>query len=142
MHITKTRILLVDDHTAILNKVARVLEGTCEIIGAVTDGQAAMDIAIRHSPDVILMDISLPDMNGIEVAERLIQMRTKARIVFLTVHEDPDFLKAALATGAAGYVAKSHLATDLVAAIEEARAGHRFVSPCLLSNPEMQSKKL
>ncbi len=127
----KLRILLVDDHPAVLSTVAALLGNKFQIIGKVTDGQAAVDATLRKHPDVVLMDISLPIMSGIEAASLLIQKRTPAKIVFLTVHDDPDFVKAALATGAAGYIIKSHMATDLIPAIEEALAGHRFVSPCL-----------
>ncbi len=130
---SKTRILLVDDHTAMLVTVTRLLEDTCQIVGSVTNGQAAIEVAIKQFPDVILMDISLPVMNGIEAADRIIRMGTQTKIIFLTVHDDLDFVRAALATGASGYVFKSHMATDLVPAIREALAGHRFVSPCLLA---------
>ncbi len=125
----KIRILLADDHPAVLNKVATLLEDSCQIVGTATNGQAAVEAAIQHCPDVILMDISMPIMNGIEATEYLIRNGTEARIIFLTVHDDPDFLKAALATGASGYVIKSRIATDLVPAILEALEGHRFVSP-------------
>jgi DNA-binding NarL/FixJ family response regulator len=127
-HVEKIRILLADDHPAVLSKVAAILEGTCQIIGSVTDGRAVLDAAAQQCPDVILMDISMPIMNGIEASEYLIQRGTKSKIIFLTVHDDPDFLRAALATGASGYVIKSRMATDLVPAISEALAGHRFVS--------------
>ncbi len=125
---TKTRILLADDHPAMLRKLASLLAGAYEIVDSVNNGKAAMDAAVRYCPDVVLMDISMPVMNGIEAAENLIRMRTEAKIVFLTVHDDPDFVRAALATGAAGYILKSRMATDLVPAITAALAGHRFVS--------------
>jgi DNA-binding NarL/FixJ family response regulator len=131
VHVAKTRILLADDHPAILEKLSRLLEATYDVVGAVNNGQAATDAAVRLCPDVILMDISMPVMNGIEAADQLIRMHTKAKIVFLTVHDDPDFVGAALATGAAGYVLKSRIATDLGPAILEALADHRFVSSCL-----------
>ena len=131
MHVTKTRILLADDHPAVLSKVADLLEDTCEIVGSVTNGRAALDVAARECPDVILMDISMPIVNGIEAAEKLFQLGTAAKIVFLTVHDDQDFVRAALAVGASGYIVKSNMATDLVPAIREALAGHRFVSPRL-----------
>ncbi len=123
------RALLADDHPAVLNKVATLLEDTCQIVGSVTNGRAAVEAAAQQHPDVILMDISMPVMNGIEAAECLIQDGTEAKIIFLTVHDDPDFVKAALATGASGYILKSRMATDLIPAILEAVAGHRFVSP-------------
>ncbi len=128
-HVPKIRILLADDHPALLKKVAALLESTCEIVDSVSNGRAAADAAVRDCPDVILMDISMPVMNGIEAAEYLIQRGTAAKIIFLTVHDDPDFVRAALATGASGYVVKSRIATDLTPAILEALAGHRFVSP-------------
>lgn len=131
MPVTNIRILLADDHPAMLDKLAGLLGGTYQIVGSVTNGRSALDAAVRECPDVILMDISMPIMNGIEAAEHLIQMRSEAKIIFLTVHEDPDFVRVALATGAAGYIVKSRMATDLVPAIQEALAGHRFISPCL-----------
>jgi DNA-binding NarL/FixJ family response regulator len=75
------------------------------------------------------MDISMPVMNGIEAAAALIQAGTPAKIIFLTVHDDQDFVKAALATGASGYVVKARIATDLIPAILEVLEGHRFISP-------------
>ena len=128
----RTRILLADDHPAILNKVIALLTSTYEIVGVVHDGRAAVEHASRLDPDVILMDISMPVLTGIEAAEYLIRKKNHSKIIFLTVHDDEDFVKAALSTGACGYVIKSHLATDLIPAIEEALAGHRFVSASVL----------
>ena len=124
----KARILLADDHPAMRDKVADLLGDAFQIVASVADGKAAMKAATLLSPDVVLMDISMPIMNGIEAAERLVQSRTQAKILFLTVHDDPDFLKAALATGAAGYILKSQMATDLIPAIRKALAGNRFIS--------------
>lgn len=129
----KIRILIADDHPAVQEKVAALLETTCEIVASATNGQEALESAIRDRPDIILMDISMPILNGIKAAQCLIKMKTAAKIVFLTVHEDPDFVRAALATGASGYVIKSHMATDLLPAIKKALAGHRYVSPYLLT---------
>jgi DNA-binding NarL/FixJ family response regulator len=126
--VTKIRILLADDHPAVLHKLVGLLGNTYDIVASVSNGQAALDEAISKCPDVILMDISMPILNGIEAAEHLTQMHTASKIIFLTVHEDPDFVTAALATGASGYVLKSRMPTDLVIAIQEALAGHRFVS--------------
>jgi len=123
------RVLLADDHPAMLSRVASLLESSCQIVGSVTNGKEAVEAATQQCPDVILMDISMPVMNGIEAAAALIQAGTTAKIVFLTVHDDPDFVKAALATGASGYVVKSRIASDLIPAILEALEGHRFVSP-------------
>jgi len=112
-----------------LSRVASLLESSCQIVGSVTNGKEAVEAAAKQSPDVILMDISMPVMNGIEAAAALIQAGTAAKILFLTVHDDPDFVKAALATGASGYVVKARIASDLIPAILEALEGHRFISP-------------
>jgi DNA-binding NarL/FixJ family response regulator len=131
MHVSKFRVLLADDHPTVLEKVAEILEDTCQIVGSAANGRIAVERVAQQHPDVLLMDISMPVMNGFEAAEYLVQQNTKTKIVFLTVHEDPDFLEAALEAGASGYVVKSHMATDLLPAIEGAVAGHRFISPCL-----------
>jgi DNA-binding NarL/FixJ family response regulator len=130
-HVTKSRILLADDHPMVLEKVAELLGDTCQIIGSVPNGRFAVDTTIQQHPDVLLMDISMPVMNGIEAAKCLLQFQTETKIVFLTVHDDPDFVNAALDAGATGYVVKSRMATDLLPAIRQAIAGHRFISPCL-----------
>jgi DNA-binding NarL/FixJ family response regulator len=129
---------VADDHLAMLAKVAGLVGDVCQIVGRVGDGKAALNETLRLRPDIVLMDISMPIMNGIDAAEILIHMRVAAKIIFLTVHDDPDFVRAALATGVAGYVIKSHIATDLLPAIDEALAGHRFVSPCL-RRPELST---
>ncbi len=124
----KIRALLAEDHTAMIEKVIDLLSGFCEIVGSVSNGRALLDAAEKQHPDIIVLDISMPLMSGIEAAERLIHGGTSAKLVFLTVHDDPDFVQAALATGASGYVLKSRMATDLIPAIHEALAGHRFIS--------------
>ena len=136
---TNKRLLLADDHPAVLRKVADLLGDVYEIVGSANNGQALLEAAARQHPDVILMDISMPEMSGIEVAEHLMLERSRAKIIFLTVYDDPDFLRAALATGASGYILKSHMATELVPAIREVLAGHRFISPSLCGDgPRIQ----
>jgi DNA-binding NarL/FixJ family response regulator len=130
-HVKKTRIFLADDNPAILDKLAEILESTFEIEGTASDGRTALNAVERQCPDVLLMDISMPIMDGIDAASNLIRMHTKTKIIFLTVYEDSDFVKAALETGVAGYIVKSHMATDLFPAIREALAGRRFISPCI-----------
>ena len=93
------------------------------------DGESLVEAAGKLQPDVIITDISMPKLNGIEAADRLRESGSSSKIVFLTVHADPDFVKAALKTGALAYVSKLRINTDLVVAIGEAVAGHMFVSP-------------
>jgi len=125
----RARVLLADDHDALLDKVEWLLDGEFDVIGKVRDGQALLDAAERLKPDLLIVDISMPVMGGIEAAHRLTESGSKTRIVFLTVHEDPDFIGEAFAAGASGYVIKSRIASDLIAAANEALAGRPFTSP-------------
>ncbi len=127
----RIRVLLADDHEAMLDRVARLLATECRVVGTATDGQQALEAAQDLEPDVLVLDISMPVMNGIETAHRLREAGAEARIVFLTVHDDPDFAREALEAGALGYVIKPRIASDLVAAIKEAHAGRSFLSPTL-----------
>ena len=124
-------VLVADDHKAILDRVARLLAIECNVVGAVADGQQALDATLELKPDVLVLDISMPVMNGIEAARRLKNAGSEAHVVFLTVHDDPDFAKKALEVGALGYVIKSRLAADLVTAVREADSGRPFLSPTL-----------
>ncbi len=124
-------ILLADDHPDMLAVVANLLGVSFDVIGMVGDGESLLDAAADLQPDVLVLDISMPLLTGIEAARRLKKCGNTARIVFLTVHEDPDFVRASLATGAFGYVVKPRVATDLVVAIREAVAGRIFISPPL-----------
>jgi DNA-binding NarL/FixJ family response regulator len=122
------RVLLVDDNDAVLVRAARVLAPGCVIVGAVKDGTAAVEAAGTLRPDVVVLDISMPGMTGFEVASRFRETGSNAAVVFLTVHTDEDFVSAARAAGAVGYVVKSRLAADLPVAVREARARRPFVS--------------
>jgi DNA-binding NarL/FixJ family response regulator len=127
--VNKVRILLADDHPHVLEKVSQLLEPAYEIVGTVTDGQSLVDAAARLRPDVLVIDITMPIMNGIEAANMLKEDGCESKIVFLTVHADPDYIRACLATGAFGYVVKARTTTDLPRAIKEVLAGHIFISP-------------
>jgi DNA-binding NarL/FixJ family response regulator len=115
--------------------VERLLASTCEVVGSVPDGQSLFDAARRLAPDVIVTDISMPILNGIEASRQLNESGCTAKIIFLTVHSDADFVETCLAIGAFGYVAKSRFAIDLIPAIKEALAGHTFVSPTFSYSP-------
>ncbi len=126
---SRIRVLLADDHKAMLDRVADLLADECDVIGTAIDGRQALDAAMELKPDVLVLDISMPVMNGIETAYRLKEAGAKTRIVFLTVHDDPDFAGEALEAGALGYVIKPRIVSDLLVAIKEAHAGRSFVSP-------------
>ncbi len=125
----RIRVLLADDHKAMLDRVADLLADECDVIGTAIDGRQALEAAMELKPDVLVLDISMPVMNGIETAYRLKEAGAKTRIVFLTVHDDPDFAGEALEAGALGYVIKPRIVSDLLVAIKEAHAGRSFVSP-------------
>jgi DNA-binding NarL/FixJ family response regulator len=122
------RVLLVDDNETLLARAAAILKPGCEVVGAVTDGQAALEAARTLRPDVIVLDISMPRMTGLEVAHHLRKTGSTAALVFLTVHDEEEFFLAAKAAGAIGYVVKTRLVSDLKVAVREVRAGRPFVS--------------
>ena len=125
------RILMADDHAAMLAQAARLIGGTHEVVGTVANGLELVEAAVRLDPDLIVLDISMPVLDGLEAARRLKQAGCRSRIVFLSVHEDPDYAAAALAVGADAYVVKSRLASDLMPAISLALAARQFVSPTI-----------
>jgi DNA-binding NarL/FixJ family response regulator len=122
------RVLLVDDSDVILERAATTLSHECEIIGAVKDGQAALAAVRALRPDVIVLDISMPGMSGLEVAGSLRRAGSTVPIVFLTIHDDEELVLATQAAGGIGYVVKTLLSSDLVIAVNEACAGRRYVS--------------
>ena len=121
--------MLVDDNAAFLECLARMLSREYAIVGAIRDGQRAIDAVAILRPDVIVMDISMPKMSGLEVARRLLETPPRPPIVFVTVHEDREFMEAARAIGAAGYVVKSKTETDLKPTLELALSGALFELP-------------
>jgi DNA-binding NarL/FixJ family response regulator len=128
---TISRVLLADDHAEILSQIGTVLAGEFEIVGTVANGLDLIRATAQLDPDVVVLDITMPGLDGIETARRLKHLGCRAKLVFLTVHDDPDYLHAALQSGGAAYVIKARLASDLSTAIHEALAGHRFVSPTI-----------
>jgi DNA-binding NarL/FixJ family response regulator len=125
------RVLLADDHPQIRETVARLLEGECQVVGAVENGQQLIEAARNLDPDVILLDISMPVLNGLEAARRLKKSGSRAKVIFLTMHKDDELVAAAVQAGALGYVLKSRMFIDLIPAIREVLQDHTFVSPPL-----------
>ena len=125
---TRKRVLVADDLAPVLSTVTALLCESFDVVGTVSDGRMALEATLKLEPDLVVLDISMPLMSGIEVAEELTRLGNKAKIVFLTVHEDHDILNACRAAGGLGYVIKVFMDTDLVPAMNEALAGHTFTS--------------
>ena len=124
-------VLLADDHPEFRAVVVRHLEPHVEVVRTVDNGEALLKEAVRLEPDVVVLDISMPVLNGIETARKLRAMGFPGRVVFLTVQSDAAYVDVALETGALGYVLKSELASDLLPCLREALVGRSFVSPAI-----------
>ena len=129
--VQRPRVLLADDHPAMLALTADALAGEYLVVGSVRDGRELLAEAERLHPDVIVLDITMPRLDGIEAARQLRRSEPPARLVFLTVHEDADYARAALDAGGLGYVVKARLASDLLPAIRAALADQSFISPAV-----------
>jgi DNA-binding NarL/FixJ family response regulator len=125
----KMRVLLADDHPGILAAVQGLLKTDMEVVGCVNNGESLLEAGVRLRPDVIITDISMPKLSGIQAANRLREAGCASKVLFLTVHTDPEIVRTALETGALAYVLKTSMATDLLFAIHEAFQGRIFVSP-------------
>jgi DNA-binding NarL/FixJ family response regulator len=131
---SKVRVVLADDYPNLLELVQSILEPTCEIVGKVADGKSLLKLALELNPDVIVTDIAMPILNGIEAVKKLKESGCQSTVVFLTVHSDHDFVRACLDAGASGYVVKRRMATDLSDAMRAALAGRIFISPNVLGS--------
>jgi len=121
-------VVVAEDLAPVLTTVVALLRESFDIVGAVSDGRSALATTLSLNPDLVVLDISMPLMSGIEVAQELKKVGNKAKIVFLTVHEDTDILNTCHAAGGLGYVVKLLMDTDLIPAMNEALAGHTFTS--------------
>lgn len=126
-----TRILMVDDNPSIHRHVIGLLPEEFEVVETLEDGAGLPAAVASHQPDVILLDITLPVLSGIQIASQLRVSGQETPIIFLTVHNDPDYARAAFAVGAHGYVLKIRLVTDLIPALRAAMTGQKFLSPPL-----------
>lgn len=125
---TTPRILLVDDHPQVLAKLCRLAGEAGEVVGAVQDGRAVLAEARRLHPDVIVLDLTMPEVNGLDVARMLRRDMPESKVIICTVHTNPRMIEAAFVAGAVGFVQKQSAHADLAAAICAVLAGERFVS--------------
>lgn len=135
------KIILVDDHAVVRSGLRRLLEqsGGMQVVAETDSGEQAYQIYGDHLPDVLVMDMSMPGMGGLEALRRILSRYPAARIVIFSMHENASFASQALSAGARGYVAKSGAAEDLVRAVKEIAAGRSYLSPSVAQNIVLQS---
>ena len=122
------RLLLADDHKLMLASVKELLRVRYDVVGMAYDGETLLDLVAKLEPDIAVIDISMPGLNGMQAAQCLKDCGTRTKLVFLTIYGNPEFVRAAFAAGALGYVLKRRMLTDLPLAIEAAVEGKRFLS--------------
>ena len=127
----RTRVLVADDHRAMLDTLVRLLSHDFEVVAAVPDGLAAVTQAEDLEPDLLVLDIAMPGLNGIAAAAHLKQRGSTAKVVFVTNMRDHEFMQESLALGQVGFVVKDRLVADLLPAIRNVLAGKTFVSPSI-----------
>jgi DNA-binding NarL/FixJ family response regulator len=127
--LSRPQVLLADDHPAIREATTALLKSQFDVVGAVTDGATLVSEALRLRPDIIVTDITMPVLSGIDAAHQLRESAFSAKIVFLTVHSEEPFVKACMAEGASGYVLKSHMRAHLIPAVQAALLGQMYICP-------------
>jgi DNA-binding NarL/FixJ family response regulator len=125
----RPRVLVADDHPAMLESLVRLVSVELDVVAAVTDGLAVVTTAARLEPDLLVLDIAMPGMNGIAAAARLRESGSTAKVVFVTNLRDREFVEESLALGEVGFVVKDRLVADLLPAIRQVLSGQSFVSP-------------
>jgi DNA-binding NarL/FixJ family response regulator len=127
----RPRVVLADDHTMLLDAFRRLLEPQCEIVGTAGDGRALIELALNTNPDIIILDISMPRLNGMDACAQLRDKLPSVKFIFLTVNEDADLAAAAIELGASGYLLKNSASAELTLAIESAISGRTYVTPLI-----------
>jgi len=128
---SRPRVLLADDHALLLGAFEKLLAADCQIVGQVADGRALVEAAERLDPEVIVLDISMPLLNGLEAGRQIKQKRRSIKLVFLTMNEDPDLAAEAFRAGASAYLLKRSAASELSTAIHEVVKGRTYITPLI-----------
>lgn len=128
---SRPRVLLADDHTLLLEAFQKLLADECEIVGTASDGRALVAEVIKLKPEVAVVDVQMPLLNGIDAARQIKQVLPNTRIIFLTMNEDPDVAAEAFRVGASGYLIKRSAASELLTAIQEVVKHRSYVTPLI-----------
>ncbi len=123
------RVLLADDHNLLLGAFEKLLSPECEIVGTASDGRSLVVEAERLKPDIVVLDIAMPLLNGIDAGRQIKQLRKSVKLVFVTMNEDPDLAAEAFRAGASAYLLKRSAASELLLAIREVMKGRSYVTP-------------
>jgi len=134
--IRRPRLLLADDHTIVLEGITRLLQAEYDLLPPASDGQLLVETAMQTNPDVIVADISMPILNGIEAVRQIRKKGLKAKVIFLSMHADIEWAAEALAVGASGYVIKQSAAEELSHAIQEALRNRTYITPRVVRDKE------
>ena len=132
----RPRVILADDHVLLLDAIKNIFETEFEVVGTFADGRALVDGAPALVPDVIVLDIGMPQMNGLNAGQRLRQILPTAKLVYLTMNLDPDTAAQAFRLGASAYVVKNSAATELLLAIRQVLRGRTYISPLITKDIE------
>jgi DNA-binding NarL/FixJ family response regulator len=126
---SRPRVLLADDHQMLLDALKRVVEPRCEVVGMVSDGRALLTAAAKLQPDIVVLDIAMPRLNGLDAARHLKPAMPKLKLIFMTMNEDPDLVGEAFRAGASAFLLKQAAAFELMEAIEKVLKGGSYVTP-------------
>jgi DNA-binding NarL/FixJ family response regulator len=129
MMLTRPRVLVADDHQMLVDALKRVLEPRCEVVGMASNGRELLKSAARLQPDIIVLDIAMPELNGLDAARHLKSSMPKLKIIFMTMNEDPDMVGEAFRAGASAFLLKQGAALELTDAIEKVLKGGSYVTP-------------
>jgi len=129
----RPRVLLADDHALLLGAFEKLLGSECDVVGMVTDGRALVNEAIALKPDVIVLDVTMPRLNGLDAGRQVKAQLPRTRLVFVTMNEDPDLAAEAFRIGASAYLLKRSAASELLVAIREVMKGRSYVTPLVTS---------
>jgi len=121
--------LLADDHRLLREAFVKLLEPECDVVGAVADGRALLEAAPKLRPDVVVLDVAMPQLNGLDAARQLKRAMPDVKVIFLTVSEDPDLAAEAFRAGGSGFVLKNSAASELLQAIQDVSQGRSYVTP-------------
>ena len=131
----RPRVLLADDYGALLTAWRRLLEPTCDVVGSVGDGRALLEAAVALSPDVVVADLAMPEVNGLDACRQIKQTNPRTKVVLVTAGGDEWVARAAFRAGASAFVLKHSAGDDLLTAIEIALIGHTYCTPAVGIHP-------